>query len=166
MRLLPPSNNKNNKVEFDKTSKRQYLVNESSDFNGTKKFGIGTKNYAREHQRIEHPTKSPGAAITNDYERLSAIRNDYAAITNDYAPISRNLANGSSDFDGTKKFGIGVKNYTGQKGQYLEREDNGNKDEMSNVWESRLRPRTRPELPGKSREKHKGKVNPSKERSR
>jgi hypothetical protein len=59
-----------------------------------------------------------------------------------------------------------MKNYTGQKGKYLEREDNGSKDKISHVWELRLRPRTRPKLPEKSREKHKGKMNSSKEKSR
>jgi hypothetical protein len=51
VRLLSPSNNKNNKAKFDKTLKRHYLVNESSDFNGTKKFGANTKNYARKHNK-------------------------------------------------------------------------------------------------------------------
>jgi hypothetical protein len=103
------------------------------------------------------------------------------------------LANGSSDFNRTKKFGISVKNYTrrepkfnnsdqgrdtgirqenrttkedrrlqprkGQKEYYNNGDDNVRQESQSNVWMSRLRPRTRPTIPGNSTGKHEGKLN-------
>jgi hypothetical protein len=61
------------------------------------------------------------------------------------------LANGSSDFNRTKKFGISAKNYTREELSSMIR---------TRVWMSRLRPRTRPTIPGNSTGKHKGKLNP------
>jgi hypothetical protein len=103
------------------------------------------------------------------------------------------LANGSSDFNRTKKFGISAKNYTrkepkindsdqgqntairqenktnkedrrvqprkGQKKHYINRDDNVRQKNQSNVWMSRLRPRTRPTIPGNSTGKYKEKLN-------
>jgi hypothetical protein len=45
VRFSPPSINKNNKSDREKN--REYLANESSDFNRIKKFGINAKNYTR-----------------------------------------------------------------------------------------------------------------------
>jgi hypothetical protein len=101
------------------------------------------------------------------------------------------LANGGSDFNRTKKFGINTKNYIrkepeinnsdqgwnigirqenrttkedrrvqprkGQKKHYINRDDNVRQESQSNVWMSRLRPRT---IPGNSTGKHKEKLNP------
>ena len=50
MRSTPPSTNKNN---INGRKKRQYLANGQSDFNGTKKIGINTRNYTRQSQRIK-----------------------------------------------------------------------------------------------------------------
>jgi hypothetical protein len=103
------------------------------------------------------------------------------------------LANGSSDFNRIKKFGIIAKNYTreeseindsdqgwdtgirqenkttkedrrmqprkGQKEYYNNGNDNIRQESQSNVWMSRLRPRTRSIIPGNSTEKYKGKLN-------
>jgi hypothetical protein len=103
------------------------------------------------------------------------------------------LANRSSYFNQTKKFGINAKNYTRkepkindsdqgwnigirqenkttkedrrvqprkeQKEHYINRDDNMRQESQSNVWMSRLRPRTRPTIPGNSTGKHKGKLN-------
>jgi hypothetical protein len=48
----------------------------------------------------------------------------------------------------------------GQKEHYNNRDDNVRQESQSNVWMSRLRPRTRPTIPGNSTGKHKGKLNP------
>ena len=54
----------------------------------------------------------------------------------------------------------------GQKEHYSGEEDNRGGVGMTGVWNTRLRPRTRPEFPGNTTKKHKGEINPSKERSR
>jgi hypothetical protein len=48
--VLTPSINKNDKS--DREQNREYLANESSDFNRTKKFGISAKNYTRKEPKI------------------------------------------------------------------------------------------------------------------
>jgi hypothetical protein len=47
----------------------------------------------------------------------------------------------------------------GQKKYYINRDDNVRQESQSNVWMSRLRPRTRPIIPENSTEKHKEKLN-------
>jgi hypothetical protein len=47
----------------------------------------------------------------------------------------------------------------GQKEYYINRDDNVRQESQSNVWMSRLRPRTKPTIPGNSTEKHKEKLN-------
>jgi hypothetical protein len=47
----------------------------------------------------------------------------------------------------------------GQKKHYNNRNDNVRKESQSDVWMSRLRPRTKPTIPGNSTVKHKGKLN-------
>jgi hypothetical protein len=47
----------------------------------------------------------------------------------------------------------------GQKKYYNNGDDNVRQESQSNVWMSRLRPRTRPTIPGNSTEKYKGKLN-------
>jgi hypothetical protein len=109
------------------------------------------------------------------------------------------VANGSFDFNRTKKFGISVKNYTrkehkindsdqgwdtgirqenrttkkdrvqprkGQKKHDNNRDNNVRQKSQSNVWMSRLRPRTKSIIPGNSTEKYKRKLNSSKARSK
>jgi hypothetical protein len=103
------------------------------------------------------------------------------------------FANGSFDFNQTKKFGISAKNYTRkeseinnldqgwntrirqenrttkenkrmqprkkQKEYYINRDDNVRQESQSNVWMSRLRPKTKPTIPENSTGKHKRKLN-------
>jgi hypothetical protein len=103
------------------------------------------------------------------------------------------LANGSFDFNRTKKFRISAKNYTrkepkindsdqgwdtrirqenrttkedrrvqprkGQKEHYNNGDENVRQESQSNVWMSRLRPRTKSTILENSTEKHKGKLN-------
>jgi len=48
----------------------------------------------------------------------------------------------------------------GQEEHYFNGEDNGGQRGQVTDWMSRLRPRTRPTIPGNSTKKHKGKWNP------
>jgi hypothetical protein len=48
----------------------------------------------------------------------------------------------------------------GQKKYYNNRNDNMRQESQSNVWMSRLRPRTKSTILGNSTGKHKGKLNP------
>jgi hypothetical protein len=54
----------------------------------------------------------------------------------------------------------------GQKEHYSRERDNRGGVIMTGVWDTRLRPRTRPEFPGNTNKKHKGEMNPSKGKSR
>jgi hypothetical protein len=47
----------------------------------------------------------------------------------------------------------------GQKEHYINGDENVRQESQSDVWMSRLRPRTKPIIPGNSTEKYKGKLN-------
>jgi hypothetical protein len=52
---------KNNKPDREKN--HEYLVNRSSDFNQTKKFGVNAKNYTREELKINNSDQSWNTGI-------------------------------------------------------------------------------------------------------
>jgi len=60
----------------------------------------------------------------------------------------------------TKQKNRSMEQEHGQKEHYIHREDNGKERNQTSDWMSRLRPRTRPTIPGSSTKKHKEKMNP------
>jgi hypothetical protein len=64
VRFSPLSITKNNK--FDREKNHEYLANESSNFNRTKKFGISTKNYTRKKSKINNSDQGRNTGIRQE----------------------------------------------------------------------------------------------------
>ena len=68
MRLSPPSIRRSDRLKFDGRKKRQYFSNRKSEFNGTKKFGINTKNYIGQKQQINNSKQVRNAEVKQGNE--------------------------------------------------------------------------------------------------
>jgi hypothetical protein len=115
--------------------KRQELVNGQSDFDETKKFGITMKNYTRQNKRINDSNQF--------YTQPKLDKNDKSELGGDKTEWT----------DGTAKL-------NGQKDYYMGGEDTVKRGGNERHYMTRLRPRTRPTLPGNSTMKHREMVNP------
>jgi hypothetical protein len=115
--------------------KRQELVNRQSDFDETKKFGITMKNYTIQNKRINDPNQFY-AQPKLDKNNMSELGGDKTKWTNRTAKLN------------------------GQKDYYMDREDIVKMEGNERYYMTRLRPRTRPTIPGNSTKKHREMVNP------
>jgi hypothetical protein len=113
--------------------KRQDLVNGRSDFNETKKFGISKKNYIEQNKRTNNSNQI--------YVTPKLDKND---------KLDEDRTEGSN----------GITKLNGQEDRYRDREDNVERGGIGSYCLTRLRPRTRPTIPGSSRQKHREKMNP------
>jgi hypothetical protein len=66
VKFSPLSINKNDKSDREKN--REYLANESSNFNRIKKFGINVKNYTREEPKINYSDQGQNTGIRQKYK--------------------------------------------------------------------------------------------------